>query len=141
VQNVEHHRRAIEAFNAHDIDALITSFFDPSIEFQSAFAAVGGAIYHGHDGLRKWHIDLQDAWGEEIRIVPEAYFDLGEHTLASYVFRGRGRQSGAAVAMPNAQVCRWRDGLCVSLKVYASREDAFRDLGVSEADTMEPIAP
>jgi hypothetical protein len=141
VQNVELHRRAIEAFNARDIEALVARFFDPSIELHSAFAAIGGAIYHGHDGLRKWHRDLEDAWGDEIRIAPEAYFDLGEHTLVSYVFRGRGRQSGAEVAMPATQVCRWRDGLCVSLKVYASREEALRDLGVSEEDTMEPIAP
>jgi hypothetical protein len=37
-------------------------------------------------------------------------------------------------------VCRWRDGLCVYGKQYAHREDALRDLGVSE-DALEPIAP
>lgn len=42
--------------------------------------------------------------------------------------------------MPVAVVMRWRDGRCVYSKVYTNREDAFRDLGVTE-DALEPIAP
>jgi hypothetical protein len=65
-ENVELHRRMVEAFNARDLESYI-AYFDPSIELHSAFAAVGGAIYHGHDGLRKWHRDLSDVWGDEVR--------------------------------------------------------------------------
>ena len=50
-ENVELHRRAIQAFNARDIEAFI-AYCDPGIEWHSTFAAVGGAIYHGHDGIR-----------------------------------------------------------------------------------------
>jgi ketosteroid isomerase-like protein len=56
------------------------------------------------------------------------------------VLHGRGRQSGADVEMPYAAVARWRDGLIVHQKAYVHREDALRDLGVSE-DALEPIAP
>ena len=42
--------------------------------------------------------------------------------------------------MPNALVATWRDGLIVYFKVYAHREDALSDLGVSE-EALEPIAP
>jgi len=46
--------------------------------------------------------------------------------------------------MAVTQVARWRDGLLVYIKAYvkayASREDALRDLGVSE-DELEPIRP
>ena len=136
-ENVELHRRTYEAFNARDVEAFI-AYCDPQIEFHSTFAAVGGAVYHGHDGLRKWHRDLEEAWGEHIRVEPEAYFDLGEHTLAFHVLHGRGRQSGAAVVMPYAGVARWRDGICVYWKAYGDREDALRDLGVSE-DTLEAV--
>ena len=55
------------------------------------------------------------------------------------MLRGRGRQSGADVAMPLAQVCRWRDGVGV-YSIYASREGPLKDLGVSE-DALEPIDP
>jgi hypothetical protein len=71
-QNVELMRRIIEAFNARDIEAFI-AYCDPGSEFHSLLAGtVGGAVYHGHDGMRSWHQDLGDAWGDEIRTEPEA---------------------------------------------------------------------
>ena len=138
-ENVELHRRASVAYNAHDLEAFI-AYLDPSIELHSAFAALGGGVHSGHDGVREYFRELEDAWGDEIRGEIEAFFDLGEDTLAFYVLHGRGRQSGAEVAMPLAQVVRWRDGLVVYFKVYAHREDALSDLGVSE-DSLEPIEP
>jgi hypothetical protein len=137
-QNVELHRRAIAAYNARDVEAMI-ALSDPSIEFHSGMA-VGSAVYYGHDGVRRWHREFEDAWGEEIRAEPEAFFDLGEQTLVFYTLHGRGRHSGAEVAMPNAQVFRWREGLLVYWKGYVHREDALRDLGVAE-DELERIAP
>jgi hypothetical protein len=137
--NIELHGRANDAFNARHVEAFI-AFCDPNVEFQGVFTAVGGGVHHGHDGVRRWHRDLQDAWGEEIRIEPEACFDLGEYTLAFNVLRGRGRHSGADVAMPYAQVVRWRVGLIIYFKAYVHREEALPDLGVVE-DALVPIAP
>jgi ketosteroid isomerase-like protein len=138
-QNVELHRRLIQAYNERDTDAFI-ALCDPQIEVHSVFAAPGGAVYHGHDGVRKWHRDLEEAWGDDFRVEPEAFFDLAEDTLAFSLLHGHGRQSGVEVEMQNAQVARLRDGLVVYMKVYIHREDALRDLGVSE-DALEPIAP
>ena len=70
----------------------------------------------------------------------DAYFDLGERTLVIGQLQGRGEKSGAKVAMPAAGVATWRDGLCISHKAYADKQDALRDVGVSEGD-LEPIAP
>jgi ketosteroid isomerase-like protein len=136
-ENIELGRRLVEAFNARDIDAML-ALFDRRIEFHSTFAPVGG-VYHGYDGLRKWHRDLGDAWGQ-IRVEPEAFFDLGEQTLLFHVMHGRGKHSGIEVAMPAAQVATVCDGRVVYLKVYGNREDALIDLGVSEQE-LEPIEP
>src|SRR5437870_1238799 len=138
-RNVELLRRLIEAFNARNIEAFIACC-DPSIEFQSVFAAVGGADYRGHDGLRQYFRDLADAWGDEIRIEPEAYFDLGEHALLYLLFHGRGRNSGVEVVGAYAFLARWRDSLIVYMRSYVHREEALRDLGVSE-DELERIEP
>src|SRR2546428_12508991 len=138
-RNVELLRRLIEAFNAREVEAFI-AYCDPSIEFKSVFAAVGGAIYRGHDGLRKYFRDLADAWGDEIRVEPEAYFDLGEQTLLLLLFHGRGRHSGVEVAGAYALLARWRDSLIVYMKSYAHRHEALSDLGVSQ-DELEPIQP
>jgi len=104
------------------------------------FAAVGGGVYYGHDGMRRWHRDLQEAWGEQIRLQPEAYFDLGEYMLMFFVYHGRGEHSGAEVATPATSVAQWRDGLLTHSTVYLDRAHALRDLGVTE-DELEPIAP
>jgi hypothetical protein len=107
--NVELTRRFIAAFNARHVDGLI-AYSDPSVELHSSFEVVGGGIYHGHDGIRRWHRDLKDVWGEEIRVESDAFFDLGEQLLSFYALHGRGQVSGVEIAMPNASVARWRDG-------------------------------
>jgi ketosteroid isomerase-like protein len=138
-RNVEVLREALKAYNARDIEGFITCC-DPGVELRTAFAAVGGEVYHGHDGLSTWHRDVEDVWGGAVHVELEAYFDLGERTLAFYVIHGRGRHSGAEVAMPVALAVKWRDGLAVDIKAYAHREDALSDLGVTE-DELEPIEP
>jgi hypothetical protein len=138
-ENVECARRAIEAYNARDVDSFVACC-DPSIEVHTVIAAIGGGVYHGHDGVRRWQQDVEDAWGDQIRVETEAHFDLGDTTLTFYVWRGRGQQSGIDVAMPNAAITRWRDGLMVYFKSYVHREDALSDLGVTD-DELEPIEP
>jgi ketosteroid isomerase-like protein len=138
-ENVELHRSAVDAFHARNVEAFIACL-DPSIEYHSAITVPGGAVYHGHDGVRKYFADFKDAWGDEFRVEPEAYFDLGDRTMMFYLVRGRGQQSGADVAMPGAQVCTWREGLMVYGKAYVHRQDALKDLDISE-DALQPIAP
>jgi ketosteroid isomerase-like protein len=139
-ENVAISRAFTVALNTRDIEALI-SCCDPDVEFHSTFAAVGGGLYQGHDGMRKWLRDLEDTWGGELRLEPEAYFDLGEDALLTfYVLHGRGRQSGAEVTLPAASLARTRNGLFVYIKAYAHREDALKELGLSE-DALEPISP
>jgi hypothetical protein len=138
-ENVAPLRGFTAAYNARDPEAFI-AYCDPSVELHSTFAAVGGAVYHGHDGVRAFFRDVEDVWGDEIHSEPEAYFDLGEDTLAFTIMRGRGKHSGVDAAMPIAHVARWREGLIVYTKSYTNREDALSDLRVSEHE-LEPIAP
>jgi ketosteroid isomerase-like protein len=137
-ENVDLFRRTVEAYNARDIEAFI-GYFDPDVEFHSSFAGVG-AVYRGHAGLRRWHRDLEEAWGGEIRTEPEAYFDLGEYTLTLSVLRSRGRYSGVEVETADVLVARWRDGRIVYMKSYVSKEEALSDLDVS-GNTLKPIGP
>ena len=138
-ENVELHRRIYRALNGRDEQGLV-GLCDPRIEVHSVFAAVGGAVYHGHEGVRRWQRDLSESWGGEFRVEAQAYFDFGEHTLVSAVLHGRGGQSGVDVAMPATGIATWRDGLCVAHKAYPLKEEALRQLGVTE-DSLEPIAP
>ncbi len=132
-------RSAVEAFNARDLDAML-AVADPDVEWHSTFAVIGGAVYHGHDGIRKWHRDMDDAWAHDIHFEIESYFDLEEDQLVFGVLQARGGQSGAQVALPIAQVCRTRSGLVAYCKTYTDRDEALRDLGTS-VDALEPIKP
>jgi hypothetical protein len=58
-RNVELTRRLAVAYNARDPEAII-AYFDQSIELHSAFASVGGAVYHGLDELPRYFRDLTD---------------------------------------------------------------------------------
>jgi ketosteroid isomerase-like protein len=139
-QNVELHRRALDAFNAHDVEAFL-AFADPGVEYHAVLAAVSGTtVYHGHEGVRAWFKDFEDVWDDQVRAEPEVYFAVGERTLLLYRLRARGRQSGAEVTMQFAQVATWRDGLAVEVKIYTDRKEALRELGVSD-DALKPIAP
>jgi ketosteroid isomerase-like protein len=138
-KNVELARRYRDAYNMRDIEAMLVCC-DPNIEYHAAWPGVAPAVYHGHDGMRKWHRENDDAWGEELRAEREAAFDLGDTLLAFYVLHARGQRSGVEVAMPAATVFTVRDGLIVYMKTYTDREEALRDLGVSE-DELEPLAP
>jgi len=138
-ENVEVARAFTAAFNAHDVERIVATCA-PDIEFHSTFAAVGGAVYHGHDGVRSWYRDIEETWGQDIRSQAESLFDLGEDVLTFTLLEGRGTHSGVQVALPAAIVTRIRGGLIVGFRGYAHREDALRDLGVSE-EALEPIAP
>jgi ketosteroid isomerase-like protein len=135
-ENLELHRRAVAAFNTRDVEQLI-AFCHPEIELRSAVTVT---VYHGHEGVRKWHRDIADAFGDEVWLEPEAYYDLGEHTVTFHVLHGRGQHSGAELAERFAHVHRWRDGLIVEFKAYAHQADALEALGVAD-DAPEPIAP
>ena len=135
-ENVELHRRVVEAFNKGDVEGIVT-LCDPGIELRSAVTA---SVYDGHQGVRQWRRDLEEAFGEAIWLEPEVYFDLGEHTVTFHLLHGRGRHSGADVTEAFAHVHRWRDGLTVAFRAYANQEDALRDLGVSE-DAVTRIDP
>ena len=138
-RNVERARRAAAALNALDVDSFV-ALADPSVEGAPSVTGAFGTVYHGHDGIRTYFRDLEDAWQDGLRIEPEAFFDLGEHTLAFYLLHGRGGQSGAPVAMRIAVVTRWRNGLMVCFKGYTDRAEALGNLGVTE-DELERVDP
>jgi ketosteroid isomerase-like protein len=132
-------RAFTRAFNAGDVDGVI-ALCDAQVEFRSKFAAPGGAVYRGHDGVRQWHRDLMETWGDEFSVDLEALFDVGAHILVFTLLHGRGQQSGVDVELPAAMVVRLRDGRLVTFRGYSHRDDALKDLDVA-LQALEPISP
>jgi hypothetical protein len=78
--------------------------------------------------------------GASYASIPRRSSIWGTIQLAFHVAKARGKQSGADVAMPAAQVAKWRNDLLIYYKGYVDRGDALRELNVSERE-LEPIAP
>jgi ketosteroid isomerase-like protein len=128
---MERIRRAVDAFNRRDVDALL-EWNHPDIVYQTAIASMEGegGVYHGHEGAREWLRDLDDAV-EELHGELDELYDLGDgRYLGAGRFHGRGRGSGAEFDVPIAWVYIAEGDLLVRFEAYFEREKALESLGL-----------
>jgi ketosteroid isomerase-like protein len=82
-ENVESVQRAVEAWNADDLDAFVAEL-NAEVEWRPAIepGLEGEATtYRGHDGAREiWRQDRGEAW-DRLTNRPEEFRDLGESVL------------------------------------------------------------
>ncbi len=76
-EGMERIRLAIEAFNSRDVDAMLR-WNDPDVVYQTAIASMEGeeGVYHGHEGVRQWSRDLDEAV-EDLHGELDELYDLG----------------------------------------------------------------
>ena len=60
-RNVERARRVMEAISRRDTDGLI-ALADPEVEWRSFFALGEAGVFRGHDGMRRYMKELDEAW-------------------------------------------------------------------------------
>jgi ketosteroid isomerase-like protein len=132
-ENVEAFERATEATNRGDVGGVLEEV-DPAIEFHAVVAElVGGQgmVYRGHDGIRKFFRDFDEALAElhfdyaEIR-------DLGDRTLAIGRIRIRGRASGATAESPFCALVDWRNGKATRVLSFLDPEEGLEAAGLRE---------
>jgi ketosteroid isomerase-like protein len=131
-ENVESFKRANDAFNRRDVDALLAEV-DPNVELHPAMAGLLGGdatVYRGHEGVRAWLRDNEEAFVEfssdyEIR-------DLGERVLAIGHLRGRGKQSGVVIESPAGWVVEYKNGRAIHGRAFLNPEQALEAVGLRE---------
>jgi ketosteroid isomerase-like protein len=88
--------------------------------------------YHGHEGLRRWWVDVSDAF-EEIRFEVEKLIDVDdERVLSVQRIVGRFRRTGIAIDAPWASLIWVRDGKVTRAVGYASQRRALKAAGLRE---------
>jgi ketosteroid isomerase-like protein len=130
-ENVEIVKRAIDAFNRHDVEAyadLVTSDFEV---FPAMMGVLEGASYGGREGVETYLGEVRDTW-EEYRVVADELRDLGDRVLMLGWMQGRGRGSGVQVDAPVALVADFRDGKLSRSTAYLDHGEALRAAGLAE---------
>jgi ketosteroid isomerase-like protein len=130
-ENVERARRAIDAFNGHDLDGVL-AFIDPSIEFRSRIVELeGGGPYRGHDGIRKWWEDVFTVFPDFCTEIEELE-DVGDRTLARVRAHTHGPQEDSPADQTQWHLTEWQEGKVVRWRVFLNEDEALEAAGLSE---------
>jgi len=133
-KGMERIRLGIEAFNRRDLDALLR-WHHPNVVYQTAIASMEGegGVYHGHEGVRQWSRDLDEAM-EGLHGELDELYDLGGgRYLGAGRLHVRGKGSGAEFDVPMAWVYIGEEGgdeLFLRYEAYFEREKALESLGL-----------
>ena len=133
-ENVETCWRSVDLFNRRDVEAWL-EYLDPEVELHwTLFAMLGGGatVFRGHEGVREYLRDLDEAFAEfQIAEISEIR-DLGERVLAVGQLRGRGRDSGAEVESPVAYVVEFKNGRIIRMDDFFDPKEALEAAGLRE---------
>jgi len=132
-ENVEAFKRAVEAYNRRDIDALLEEM-DPEVEWHGGTETLfeGEArVYRGHAGLRQWVRDIDEALADTHLEFFEIG-DLGDRLVASGRFRARGKASGAETESPFGCLVDAKNGKAVRVLNFLDPKEALEAAGLRE---------
>jgi ketosteroid isomerase-like protein len=130
-ENVELVRRAFEASARRDTAAVL-ALYDADVEWDASRAqGMEGAVYRGHDGLRRFFREWREAWDRD-EYDYEELIDAGSAVVSVATQRGRGRASGLPIARSLVGVWTIEDGLIVRVVWFLDRDDALQAAGLRE---------
>jgi ketosteroid isomerase-like protein len=132
-ENVETFKRAVEAANRRDVEALLEEL-DPEVEWRPGMPALLGGeatMYRGREGVRELWRDLYAAFIEIHVEFPEIR-DLGERVVAIGRIRARGKESGAETESPFAYLVQVKNGKAIWVGTYLDPKKALEAAGLRE---------
>ena len=132
-ENVELARTVLDALAQRDVSRLV-DLSDPDVRWHSFFAEVAfgrGGGYSGHDGIRQYVSDLDDAWEIGRAEVDDALEIANVAVLVGRIhYRGKG--SGVESASPAGWMFKFRDGKLLCFRAFREPEQALEAVGLSE---------
>ena len=133
-ENVETVRRAIEAWNADDLDACL-AVLDADVEWHPSIepGLEGEAtVYRGHDGARRaWREYRGEAW-ERLTSRPQEIRDLGDSVLLLGQMDITARTTGIEFTQEIGEIFEFREGKVVRVRDFLTHAEALEAAGLSE---------
>jgi ketosteroid isomerase-like protein len=133
-ENVEVMRECFALFNDRGVEAAVEAFaqmLDTDFGIEEATHIPDPESYGGKDAFLA-NIEKLAAEFDDLRIAPLEFVDLGENLVVVVSMTGRGRISGADVDVTFAQLWSLREGKAVSLRDFATKEEALKAVGLEE---------
>lgn len=112
-----------EAWNRHDVDALMACMTEDCVFEASAGAEVCGTLYAGRDAVRAGFVEV---WA----VFPDAHwgnarhFVQGERGVSEWVFTGT-RADGSRVEVQGCDLFTFRDGRIARKNSYRKNRPAL----------------
>jgi uncharacterized protein len=128
-ENIEIVRRLYRAVARRDTQAVL-ALYDPEVEWDNSSGALGGgvmgrAVYHGHDGLRRFFREWYDAF-EIVEWGVQELSDANQHVISVSTMRARGRASGIVVESTAHALWTLREGKIVRVAWFPTHAEALK---------------
>ena len=124
----------VDAVARRDVPRLI-ELTDPDVEWRPfATGLMEEGVYRGHDGIRQYVRDLDDAW-ELLRADVDDGLAIGASVLLVGRLRYRGRGSGVETENTAGWAIKFRDGKLISMRAFRDPEHVIAALASSRDAT------
>jgi ketosteroid isomerase-like protein len=128
-ENVEIVRRSFVAFNARDVDGLV-SLSAEDCEWLPLRAQLEGIVYRGHEGVRQFVRDMDEDW-KAFRIDPLEFHEHGERVVAIGHVGALGR-SGVEIDSVAGFVFELHQGRIRHINSHSDPKAALAAVGLAE---------
>ena len=128
-ENVKVVREAWEASERQDNEALFP-LYDADVEIQGPFG-LDDRVFRGLTGVQEFWRDWLASWGE-LESDVEEWIDAGDDVIAVMHVWGQGKRSGVPVETRQSHVWTVRGGKLWRLRVYDTKDDALKAVGLEE---------
>jgi ketosteroid isomerase-like protein len=130
-ENVEVVRRIAAAVGGREVSVFL-ELTDPTVEWHTSLSVVSkGGAYHGHEGVRQYVRDLDEAF-QLYEVDLDGLLGVGDLVLAVGRIRYRGHASGIEMEAPVGWVFRFRDRKVLYLRAFRDPEQTLEALGMAE---------
>jgi ketosteroid isomerase-like protein len=116
-------RRALEALNAGDVEAMV-GVCGEDFRLDMSDRVFNPAVYEGHDGIRAFYAEVLDIW-ESLTWEPIEIQEFGDLVAAVLESRGKGRGSGLELDRRSAMLWRIEGGRARSVVFYRDPDAAM----------------
>ena len=129
-ENAELVRRNNDAYNRRDLRGYLDTV-SKSVRFRSRFSAMDNRGYRGHDDLRQYFVELDEAW-ERYKMNLQRVVETGAKVVGLFHLEAVGRGSGLELEEYPGVVFTVEARRIVQIDAYPTHAEALEAVGLSE---------